>query len=139
MKKRIVSILIVLCLVLTLLPATAFAAVNTGNADNFISELRDLAHDGYTAISTPDELSNIRNNLSGKYYLTGNIDLSGKEWEPIGTRNQPFTGMLLGYGYTIQNLTISGRNGRSDFGLFGALGASASILDLGHSKLLCHR
>ena len=134
MKKRIVSILIVLCLVLTLLPATAFAA-NDANRSNFISDFQTMNHDdSWTAVSSVEDLEAIADNLDGYYYLTGNIDLSGQEWVPIGTQSQPFTGMLDGGGYVISNLTISGRNGRNDFGLFGAV-RNAQIFDLGLEKV----
>ena len=51
---------------------------------------------------------------------------------PIGTQSQPFTGLFSGCGYTIRNLTISSRTSSiSDYGLFGALGGRAQVLDLG--------
>lgn len=61
--------------------------------------------DGYTPIYTAEDLNNIRNNLSGKYILMNDIDLSDYEnWEPIGSETQPFTGALNGDGYGIINL-----------------------------------
>ncbi len=132
MNKRILSALTVLCLVLTLLPVTALASGGAANRGNFVTDFQEFDHSsGWTPVSSPEDLSNIRNDLSGNYYLTGDIDLSGYEnWEPIGTQSAPFTGMLDGCGYVIRNLTIAGRNGRSDFGLFGAV-KNAQIVDLG--------
>jgi len=75
---------------------------------------------GYTAISTPEQLDNIRNNLSGKYILTADIDLTNalaqggslydaNGWIAIGyvsSGNTPaFTGILDGNGYTIRGMT----------------------------------
>jgi len=80
---------------------------------------------GYIAISTPQELSNIRNNLSGKYILTADIDLSGwGNWEPIGgdSGNYFFSGTLDGNGYAIRNIAISIKKtvmGSVYAGLFG--------------------
>ena len=65
------------------------------------------ATDDYTPIYTAEDLNNIRNNLSGKYILMNDIDLSTYEnWEPIGSSETPFTGELDGNGYSISNLTI---------------------------------
>lgn len=74
-------------------------------------------------ISTRDELEAIKNNLSGKYHLTADIDLSGSDWTPIGdnsdnSKNSRFTGVFDGQGYTIYNLTVSEENNIYG-GLFG--------------------
>jgi len=71
--------------------------------------------DGYTGIYTAQDLDNIRNNMSGKYILMNDIDLSGwGNWEPIGYYNpsafhttaNSFTGTFDGNGYIIKGLTI---------------------------------
>ena len=77
---------------------------------------------GYIPIRTAQELDNIRNNLSGKYILMNDIDLSGYEnWVPIGTEKEPFVGILNGNNYSIRNIMlnrfISGIS-RSSSGLF---------------------
>ena len=65
---------------------------------------------GYTAISTAEQLMGITN-MSGKYILTKDIDLKGKNWGSLGGINKTdcFTGVFDGNGYTISNL--SGPNG----------------------------
>ncbi len=55
-----------------------------------------------TPISTAEELMAIRNNPSGNYYLTGDINLNGAVWTPIDT----FSGTLDGKGYKIKNFAI---------------------------------
>ena len=81
-----------------------------------------------TEIRTADDLNNIRNNLSGKYILMNDIDLSSYEnWEPIGTSETPFTGELDGNGFTISNLTLkkeTADNNTFYCGLFGNAGGS---------------
>lgn len=63
--------------------------------------------DGYIGIYTAEDLDNVRNNLSGKYILMNNIDLSSYEnWTPIGSSETPFTGDLDGNGYVIKNMKI---------------------------------
>lgn len=69
-------------------------------------------HTGWTAISTQAELAAITNSMSGNYYLTCDIELSGT-WIPLGKSTSStdsytaFTGNFDGNGYTISNLTIS--------------------------------
>lgn len=71
---------------------------------------------GWIPISTIEELNNIRNNLSGKYYLISNLDMKGYEWTPIGDRqvsssyyysneDNSFKGVFDGNGYVIYNFT----------------------------------
>jgi|LFRM01.2.fsa_nt_gb hypothetical protein len=84
--KRLIPVILSLLLIswsLTLLPASA--------AEEWIP------------ISTPQDLADIGKNLSGNYYLTQNIDLTGFEWDSIGT--DPFKGVLDGNGYIIMNLS----------------------------------
>ncbi len=72
---------------------------------------------GYTPISTAQQLSDIRNDLGGKYYLTcdivfteadfaenGDFYNDGAGWIPLGDSRHPFFGAFDGDGYTIQNL-----------------------------------
>jgi hypothetical protein len=70
-------------------------------------------------ISTPQELYNIRNDLSGKYRLTNDISLSDYStgWNPIGDAANPFIGCLDGNGFKITYLfvDVTSRYG----GLFG--------------------
>lgn len=58
-----------------------------------------------------------------KYVLTGDIDLDGKTYTPIGNETTPFTGTFDGGGYSISNLTISGL-AEKHIGLFGNLAKS---------------
>ncbi|MCL2718168.1 MAG: hypothetical protein FWE14_05250 [Lachnospiraceae bacterium] len=69
-------------------------------------------------ITTAEELSAIRNNLSGNFYLEADIDLSEIEWQPIGSTTTPFSGIITGNGYTINGLTIS-LTTQDNVGLFG--------------------
>ena len=78
---------------------------------NFVAPIEELpSEDGWIAISDRNGLENIKNDLSGKYYLTSDIDLSGSEWEPIwdADHDTPFAGTFDGQGYVISNLTITG-------------------------------
>ena len=71
-------------------------------------------------ISSKEEFNNIRNNLSGNYYLTCDIEFSssdfsstgdyynqGKCFLPIGDGKNPFVGTFDGNGYTVSGIKIS--------------------------------
>jgi hypothetical protein len=60
--------------------------------------------------------------LNDEYYLKNDIDLSNLEgpWTPIGTQDQPFTGILNGNGKTIRGLRLQGGE-TEHIGLFGYL------------------
>jgi hypothetical protein len=85
-------------------------------------------------IYTAEDLDAVRNNLSGNYILMADIDLSGyasgEGWVPIGDNSNHFTGTLYGNGHRIGNLTIS-RSGSSYQGLFGCIGSSGTVVNLG--------
>jgi len=92
----------------------------------------DTVPEGYTGIYTIDDLYAIRNNLSGKYILMNDIDLSetvpggdwdnGNGWKPIGSSGEnAFTGTFDGNGYAIKNMHIFGTTG-GYLGLFGKCG-----------------
>ncbi|WP_240377199.1 hypothetical protein [Bacillus piscicola] len=82
-------------------------------------------------IHTVQDLDNIRNNPSGHYRLMNDLDLSGVDWEPIGSYRNEFEGVLDGNGHVIKNLKIDTTNmdSFSDVGLFGIV-RSAEIRNL---------
>lgn len=92
--KRILSVILAIIL--------SFGACTVAFAED-----QTTVPEGYIGIYTAEDLNNIRNNLSGKYILMNDIDLSVYEnWEPIGTMEEPFIGELDGNGCLIRNLNI---------------------------------
>lgn len=78
-----------------------------------------ISADSGKAIGTADELVAIMSDSTkwnGNYYLTADIDLTGKTQNPIGNLDTKFTGTFDGKGKTISGLDISGEN---YLGLFG--------------------
>ena len=99
MKKRLLSILLLLCMVLTLLPTAVFATNGEGTAENpyqlsnkdDLKQFRDLVNSGSTGICA---------------VLTNDIDLENENWTPIGntTNNDgtdAYSGIFDGKGHTI--------------------------------------
>lgn len=89
-------------------------------------------------ISTPQELNNIRNNLTVDYELANDIDMSTfGNFTPIGDTKSQFTGSLDGKGYKIKNLTINTSTGY--FGLFALIiNASTKIKNVGIENCKIH-
>lgn len=85
MMKRILALALCALILLSLSPAA----------------MADETTDGYTAISTLEELKSISSNPSGSYRLAADIDMAGEDWLPI-----PFSGELDGNGHTLYNLSI---------------------------------
>lgn len=74
----------------------------------------------FIEISDEAGLASIANSLDKYYILTDDIYLSADTWNPIGTKNAPFTGILYGNGHIISGLTVEANNGDElAAGLFG--------------------
>ncbi len=136
MKKRIVSVVTTLALCLCLLPGTALAA----GAENWTDGLTQAPAgyteeaDGTTITITSAEglawlavqvngLNDIeKTNFSGKTVaLDGDIDLSGKNWIPIGIAASRYMGNFDGRNHRISNMAVCAGNGEKYMGLFGAI------------------
>ena len=64
-------------------------------------------------------ISRASNDFAGEtFVLTGDINLGGHPWTPIGTSSNPFKGTFDGQNHTISNLVVT-MPGKSDVGLFG--------------------
>ena len=90
------------------------------------------AYPGYTddgngnyTVTSAEGLKNIAELVNGgktdiNITLDKNIDLTGKEWTPIGTSSSSYTGTFDGGGHTITGLTVTGSDEYA--GLFGYIG-----------------
>ncbi len=130
MKNKVLSIILCCLIVIGIMPVQALAAYSDD----------DVPY-GYTGIYTAEDLNNVRNNLSGRYALMADIDLTeataeggsldcGYGWAPIGdTSDKSFSGIFLGRNHTITGLRIAGRT--ADYsGLFGRVSGTVKDLNL---------
>ena len=128
MKKRALSLLMALVMVIGLLPATARAADVTLSGKGTFAEPY--------LISGADELKAFRDRVNGGESsacakLTADINLAGEEWTPITS----LIGYLDGDGHTISNLTLKG--GRyANTGLIGELNGSIVNLNLDNVTII---
>ena len=121
MKKKLLSLLLALCLVMALVPMTAFAEEN--EQSNKIS------------ITTVDELLQFAKAVDNGEYddktdavvsLDADLDLTGVAWKPIGSVFDGdgnllhyFSGKFYGNGHTISNLNLSENYGKTEYPSFG--------------------
>ena len=155
MKKKLLSLLLALCLVMALVPMTAFAedaqninvwdgstaaafAGGTGTAENPY-QIANGAQLAYLASSVNSGETYEQKN----FVLTANIDLNGLPWTPIansfsdallgGSDYRVFAGNFDGNGYTISNVSIGSETAPLEadvLGLFGATEGKISNLNL---------
>ena len=136
MKKKLLSLLLALCLVMALVPMTAFAEENEQS--------------NKTSITTVDELLQFAKAVDNGDYddktdavvsLDADLDLTGVAWKPIGSVFDGdgnllhyFSGKFYGNGHTISNLDFSENYGKAEYPVFGffsvAYGAEISGLTI---------
>ena len=123
MKKKVLSFLLTLCLVMTFVPMAAFAegtSVDNWDGTADISWYTDHETDTEYHITTAEQLAGLAQlvnadpgttNFAGKtFYLENDLDLSGHEWISIGTvaggdcPGYSFCGVFDGQGHVISNL-----------------------------------
>ena len=121
MKKKLLSLLLALCLVMALVPMTAFAEENEQSSK--------------TSLTTVDELLEFAKAVDNGEYddktdavvsLDADLDLTGVAWTPIGsvfaadgTLLHYFSGKFYGNGHTISNLDFSENYGKTEYPSFG--------------------
>ena len=72
------------------------------------SERQETVPEGWVGIYTVEDLDNIRNDLGGQYILMNDLTFAdgAAPFNPIGTRQEPFTGRFDGNGHVIRGLVI---------------------------------
>ena len=146
MKKRILSIVLTLCMVLMLVPTTAFA-------EGITPATPQTDTDGVYQIGTAEELYGFaqlvnNGNTSASAVLTADITVNSNllnslnedgtvkdgatvtSWTPIGNNSNKYTGKFDGQGHTISGLYFNDAD-KSYVGLFGILGENGEIKNVG--------
>ena len=151
MKKRLLSLLLALCLVMALVPMTAFAAGTTdswdGTADTSWYDENETEFHLQTAEQLAgmaklinDDMANFKDKT---VYLENDLDLGGHEWISIGdganTAGGSFQGVFDGQSHVVYNLysheglkseNKDNNNNLYRNGLFGAI-YNATVQNLG--------
>ena len=159
--KPFASILII-AIIVGIIPKFALAEAplpEPGEEQGFLQpvEQKTEVPEGYIGIYTAEDMDNIRNNLSGKYILMADIDLTPLgNWQPIGqckkgTQNPeydpshpsnypifiddriPFKGEIDGNGHVIENMNIKIDNTGDSFVSVGLIASAedAVVKNLG--------
>lgn len=132
MKKRILSLLLALVMLLGMLPTVALAADDgwDGTTKTEPEKSGDVYQIGTAAALAwfRDEVNSGKSTLNAT--LTADIDLNNQEWTPIGQGySAQFTGTFDGNQHTISGLKIDKTTGNA-MGLFGSISSSAMIKNL---------
>lgn len=96
------------------------------NLPTIIMQGKGTEESPYEIFST-QQLDHIRYNLNAYYRLQDDFNLENTLWMPIGTSEQPFSGVFDGNGYSISNLRIIDNGDYSGF--FGYV-SSGQLFDL---------
>ena len=100
-----------------------------------LAAAKDLGYtiesDGSYTVTSADGLMNVAKLVNGgksdiNITLTADIDLTGKDWTPIGTSfSNKYTGTFDGGGHTIKGLTVTTND--QFVGLFGSIGNAGTV------------
>ena len=118
MKKKVLSLLLTLCLVMTFVPMAAFAAETNRISITTVAELLQFAE----AVDKGE----YDNKADAVVSLDADLDLTGVAWKPIGSvfdgdgnLQHYFSGKFYGNGHTISNLDFSVNYGKTEYPSFG--------------------
>ena len=118
MKKKVLSLLLTLCLVMTFVPMAAFAAGPDKISITTVAELLQFAN----AVDNGE----YDGKTDAVVSLDADLDLTGVAWKPIGSVFDGdgnllhyFSGKFYGNGHTISNLDFSENYGKTDYPSFG--------------------
>ncbi len=93
-------------------------------AAGFLIAFSHASLNAQIAVSDPQGLQNMQDELDGDYYLENDIDMTGFNFTPVGSSGSPFTGTFDGRGYEIRRLSV---NGGGLSGLFGDIGEDGFV------------
>ena len=118
MKKKVLSLLLTLCLAMTFVPMAAFAAETNRISITTVAELLQFAE----AVDKGE----YDNKADAVVSLDADLDLTGVAWKPIGSvfdgdgnLQHYFSGKFYGNGHTISNLDFSVNYGKTEYPSFG--------------------
>lgn len=121
MKKKFLTFLLALCLVMALVPMTAFAEENEQSSKTSITTVDELLQ-----FATAVDNGEYDDKTDAVVSLDADLDLTGIAWKPIGsvfaadgTLQHYFSGKFYGNGHTISNLDFSENYGKTEFPSFG--------------------
>ena len=118
MKKKVLSLLLTLCLAMTFVPMAAFAEGASKISIKTVDELLQFAQ----AVNNGE----YDDKTDAVVSLDADLDLTGVAWTPIGsvfaadgTPLHYFSGKFYGNGHTISNLDFSANYGKTEYPSFG--------------------
>ena len=118
MKKKMLGLLLAVCIAMALVPMAAFAEGNSKTSITTVNELLQFAK----AVDNGE----YDDKTDAVVSLDADLDLTGVAWTPIGsvfaadgTLQHYFSGKFYGNGHTISNLDFSANYGKAAYPSFG--------------------
>ena len=118
MKKKMLGLLLAVCIAMALVPVAAFAEGNSKTSITTVDELLQFAK----AVDQGE----YDHKTDAVVSLDADLDLTGVAWTPIGsvfaadgTLLHYFSGKFYGNGHTISNLDFSENYGKTEYPSFG--------------------
>ena len=118
MKKKMLGLLLAVCIAMALVPMAAFAEGNSKTSITTVNELLQFAK----AVDNGE----YDDKTDAVVSLDADLDLTGVAWTPIGsvfaadgTLQHYFSGKFYGNGHTISNLDFSENYGKTAYPSFG--------------------
>lgn len=118
MKKKMLGLLLAVCIAMALVPMAAFAEGNSKTSITTVDELLQFAK----AVDQGE----YDHKTDAVVSLDADLDLKGAAWKPIGsvfaadgTLLHYFSGKFYGNGHTISNLNFSENYGKTEYPSFG--------------------
>ena len=118
MKKKMLGLLLAVCIAMALVPVAAFAEGNSKTSITTVDELLQFAK----AVDQGE----YDHKTDAVVSLDADLDLKGAAWKPIGsvfaadgTLLHYFSGKFYGNGHTISNLDFSENYGKTEYPSFG--------------------
>ena len=119
--KKILSFLLALCLMMALVPMTAFAEENNQSSKITITTVDDLLQ-----FAKAVDKGEYDDKTDAVVSLEADLDLTGVAWTPIGSVfdsqgnvQHYFSGKFYGNGHTISNIDFSDCYGKDEYPSFG--------------------
>lgn len=119
--KKILSFLLALCLMMALVPMTAFAEENNQSSKIIITTVDDLLQ-----FAKAVDNGEYDDKTDAVVSLEADLDLTGVAWTPIGSvfdsqgnLQHYFSGKFYGNGHTISNIDFSDCYGKDEYPSLG--------------------
>ena len=106
-----------------------FYNISLGKGPGYLYDEDTHTYHVYTADGLLVWNEKVQQDMTLNCLLTGNINLSGKEWKPVGSTSKRYTGTFDGGNHTITGLTVN-KPTETHVGMFGYVDTDGEVRNL---------